>query len=357
MKAVAYYLPQYYPIPENDQWWGKGFTEWTNVTKAKPLYPGHHQPNLPGELGFYDLRIHEVYVEQAQLAKEYGLGAFCFWHYWFGDGRRMLERQIEEIIKHPQPDFPFCLAWANITWKGSWYGAENQVLVEQTYPGEADVREHFNAVLPVLKDPRYFRVNNKPLFFVYYPHLMPKAKQFTSLWRELAEASGLGGLYLVAYTRPHSPWPPEQYGYDATLIYGHAPTDIVARMHYTPQERLAKLQRHGWLRRKPAVHPYDKVIEAGIPTENTCPHRNFPTVFPNWDNTPRAGRDGLVFTGATPEKFERYLRRAEHYVKDYPKEEQLVFIKSWNEWAEGNYLEPDQVYGRGWLEALKKVVL
>src|SRR5262245_37746673 len=174
--VIAFYLPQFHPIPENNEWWGPGFTEWTNVARARRMFPGHYQPRIPGELGFYDLRLSEAREAQAALAAEYGMTAFCYWHYWFGGGRRLLQRPFEEVLRSGRPDFPFCLGWANQSWSGSWYGAPERILIEQTYPGEKDHRAHFDAVLPAFMDPRYFRVDGRPLFYVFDPAGLSEAQ-------------------------------------------------------------------------------------------------------------------------------------------------------------------------------------
>src|SRR5690606_30741117 len=186
VKAIAFYLPQFHPIKENDEWWGKGFTEWTNVAKAKPMFPGHYQPHIPADLGFYDLRLSEARIAQADLAKKYGISAFCYWHYWFGNGRRILERPFQEVLESGTPDFPFCLAWANETWSGIWHGNPKTILVEQVYPGEQDYIDHFNSILPAFKDKRYFKVDGKPLFMVYKPMEIPDLPLFVSTFRRLA---------------------------------------------------------------------------------------------------------------------------------------------------------------------------
>jgi lipopolysaccharide biosynthesis protein len=179
-------LPQYHPIAENDEWWGKGFTEWTNVTKALPLYRGHAQPNLPADLGFYDLRVPEARAAQAAMAKTYGVDVFCYYHYWFGNGRRLLERPFEDMLACGEPDFPYMLCWANQTWSGAWHGLDNEVLIEQVYPGEEDERAHFDCLLRAFKDPRYLRVEDKPVFMVYQPEDLPDSRAFTERWRRWA---------------------------------------------------------------------------------------------------------------------------------------------------------------------------
>ena len=207
VRVIAFYLPQFHPIPENDLWWEPGFTEWTNVTRARRMFPGHYQPRLPGELGFYDLRLPETREAQAKLAAQYGVSAFCYWHYWFGGGRRLLERPFDEVLQSGSPDFPFCLGWANQTWSGIWHGAPNRILIEQTYPdspGENDYRAHFETVLPAFMDPRYLRIDGRPLFLVYDPTDLPEPQRFLDLWRSWAADEGLPGIFFVGRTETAS---------------------------------------------------------------------------------------------------------------------------------------------------------
>ena len=196
MRAIAYYLPQYHPIPENDQWWGEDFTEWTNVRKARPLYRGHYQPNVPGDLGYYDLRDKEVRKAQADLAATHGISGFCYWHYWFA-GQRLLERPFNEVLVSGEPDFPFCLGWANESWTGVWHGNPDMTLVEQVYPGRADEEKHFRQVEKAFRDPRYITIDGKPVFYIYKPHQIPHCQQFVELWQSLAIKSGLKGVYFI----------------------------------------------------------------------------------------------------------------------------------------------------------------
>ena len=197
MEVIAHYLPQFHPIPENDEWWGKGFTEWTNVVRARPLFRGHVQPHLPGELGFYDLRVEEVREGQAELAQRHGVTGFCYWHYWFA-GNGCLSARFDEVLASGRPDFPFCVSWANQSWTGIWHGAPDRVLMEQTYPGEQDDLEHFSNLRRAFEDSRYIRIAGKPLLCVYQPGQLPNAAQFVERWQKMAEEAGLGGLYLVA---------------------------------------------------------------------------------------------------------------------------------------------------------------
>ncbi len=196
-RCIAFHLPQFHPIPENNEWWGNGFTEWTNTAKARVLFPGHYQPHIPADLGFYDLRLAEARLAQAELAQKYGIEGFCYYHYWFA-GRRILNRPVDEILGSREPNFPFCLCWANETWSGVWHGLENKVLIQQTYPGDEDHIKHFRQLLPFFQDERYIKTDQKPVFLIYKPTKIPDCKRATDLWRELALRAGLKGIFLVA---------------------------------------------------------------------------------------------------------------------------------------------------------------
>ncbi len=346
--VIAFHLPQFHPIAQNDEWWGPGFTEWTNVVRAKQLFRGHAQPRLPSELGFYDLRSSETRAAQAQLAREHGVTAFCYWHYWFA-GRRLLERPVDEVVQSGEPDFPFCLAWANQSWTGIWHGAPDRTLIEQTYPGPHDDRAHFESLLPALTDPRYVTVNGWPLLYVFRPEDLPDPAAFVRRWREMAKASGLSGLYLVAEISDLLGRGPKyshvaEHGWDAGAYIR-----LPARQR---RQDILIMRLRRKLRGGPEVYPYSEVR---YPTPD-LDGRILPSVYPNWDNTPRSGRSGLVLQGASPARFRQQLRAALASLEPLPRAERIVFIKSWNEWAEGNHLEPDVAYGRGWLEALQAEV-
>jgi lipopolysaccharide biosynthesis protein len=339
-RLIAFYLPQFYPIPENDTWWGKGFTEWTNAAKARRLYPGHYQPHVPADLGYYDLRVPETRIAQAELAREYGIEAFCYYHYWFA-GRRLLERTFEEVLASNQPDFPFILCWANQTWTGTWHGAPDRILVEQTYPGIDDHRRHFESLLPAFNDQRYIRVNGKPVFIVYRPTELPDTSKTIELWRDMAREAGLAGLHFVAVG--HADWALER-GFDAAILN---------QLFVTPEaQQVLEFKFFRQLRRLgfPSIQRYRHNV-LGLPER--LDDRVYPTVIPNWDNTPRSGAAGFVMHGSTPELFREQLTRALVSKRTAPREDRLVFIKSWNEWAEGNHLEPDLKFGLRYLEAVR----
>lgn len=351
VRLIALYLPQFHPILENDLWWGKGFTEWTNAAKARPLWPGHYQPHVPSELGFYDLRCAETRQAQADLAREYGIEAFCYYHYWFGHGRRILERPFNEVVASGEPDFPFCLCWANETWTGIWHGAPHRVLVEQTYPGEEDHRRHFEALLPAFLDRRHITIDGKPIFCVYKPEKVPNPQATWDLWRRMATDAGLPGLHILG-SSAIADWSPADNGYDGKICQ---PLMLANRW-------ISKRQPLAWIKRQAA-------ITAGLPSfhdarlfisemerNRLLPYEWHACLIHAFDNTPRSGQNGLVVTHATPEQFTSLVEVAVDLASRNEPERRLVFLKSWNEWAEGNHLEPDLRHGRAYLDGLRKAV-
>lgn len=347
-RLIAFHLPQFYPTPENDAWWGKGFTEWTNVAKAKPLFPGHYQPHVPADLGFYDLRLPEARQAQAELAKEFGIGGFCYYHYWFG-GRRILERPVNEILHSSEPDFPFCLCWANHSWNTVWQGTNNS-LIEQVYPGWDDHAAHFDWLLQAFTDRRYMKVDGKPIFAIYKPDDIPDVRRVTDFWRERAAMAGLPGLHLVGVSHRSENWDPRTCGLDASTMQALPERDgRIPRRHLLTKLKLAMQGNKHEL----TIWDYEEILPILLRSNRTA-WRDYPLVLPNWDNTPRTGMRGLVFHEATPEKFRGLLREAIARVADHPVDERIVFLKAWNEWAEGNHIEPDQKWGRSWLEVIRE---
>ena len=350
-RLIAFYLPQFHPIPENDKWWEKGFTEWTNVTKAQPLYKGHYQPNLPSELGFYDLRVPETRIEQAELAREYGIEGFCYWHYWFGNGKRLLERPFQEVLKTKKPNFPFCLGWANETWSGIWHGKPNRILIEQQYPGEDDYKKHFYSLIEAFEDERYLTINNKKIFVVYRPQKLPEPKKFIEIWRELADKEGIGELFFVGVAQSLKPI---EDGFDG--IVSNAPGEQVKSIPKKIKEgMIEKIFFPSRQKRMPQVYEYADLVESYL--NNFLPHKEFPIIIPNWDNTPRSGTKGIVLENSSPQLFGKMLKKAVKTIQNRNFQNRVIFIKSWNEWAEGNYLEPSRQFGRGYLEIIKEKIL
>ncbi len=361
-RVLAYYLPQFHPIPENDEWWGKGFTEWTNVGKAKPLFPGHYQPHVPADLGYYDLRVPETRQAQADMARQYGIEGFVYWHYWFGNGKRLLERPFNEVLESGRPDFPFALAWANETWAGFAFGADNHrpPLIEQTYPGENDFVAHFNTVLPAFKDKRYIQCEGKPIFIIYKPDQLPNAQGFIKLWRKLAVENGLKGIYFIAHSQNKYTDDEVMLARDKRRKEGYDAVNIVNYMYRSTRDLplwlhiiRSLLHKNKKLRLLPNLQPYDiSVFSTSFDSEENV----FPTVFPNWDHTPRTGYGGSVLYNSTPAKFEEAVRNAYESVKSKSMDKRFIFVKSWNEWAEGNYLEPDLKFGTRYLDAIANVI-
>lgn len=354
-RILALYLPQYHPFPENDKWWGKGFTEWTNVARARKLFPGHDQPHIPADLGFYDLRLSEVREEQARLAREAGIEGFCYYDYWFGNGKRLMERPITEVVESGKPDFPFCFAWANHSWyKKLWdpkQPGKDKLLIKQEYPGESDYEAHFNALLPAFRDKRYVRVNGKMFYIIYDAIGFPDVERFIKVWRRLAKENGLNDFYFVAsdFNSEHR---------DDLLAKGFDATHNVDHLNiYHTSNNLVKLLLT--IGRKylhiPMVYSYKKAIKYMLHPD--CKRRDvIPVIVPNWDHTPRSGARGLVMTNAKPKYFKVLAKRAIEMVSGKPEQEQIIVLKSWNEWGEGNYMEPDLEFGHGYIEALAEAV-
>ncbi len=347
-KFLALYLPQFHPVPENNEWWGPGFTEWRSVASAKPLFRGHVQPKIPKDLGFYDLRLEATRIEQAKMAEEYGIDGFCYWHYWFGNGKRLLNYPFDEVVKTGKPDFPFCLAWANHSWYNKAWGGEgkDKLLIEQQYLGKDDYILHFNTMLPAFKDKRYIRHRGKLLFMVFNPIDSPQMKDFLSTWRNLASENGLGDFYFVGcthYGRDKSKI--FEYGYDA--IYNDNTFAIFSRVSNF-MKFIMKLKNS--IFRIPLVYSYKDAIKFML-TEEEKEENVIPVITSNWDHSPRSGKKLSIFINCEPRYFKSLVKRVCEIVSQ--KKNDLVIVKSWNEWGEGNYLEPDLEFGRGMLEALR----
>ena len=373
-RVLALYLPQFHPIPENDEWWGKGFTEWTNVAKAKPLFRGHYQPKIPTELGFYDLRMSEIREQQAELAREAGIEGFCYWHYWFGNGKRLLERPFNEVLESGKPDFPFCLAWANHTWSSKTWNKEKHentpiVLMEQQYLGVEDYTQHFYAVLPAFRDKRYVTVDGKPFFMIYAPLGFKDVKTFMKVWRELANKEGLKGVHFVGISSvtfrdfetgklrksPTTEKEANDYllkiGFDAVASNGMTRANV-------KNQGLIKIYLKGIIK-KMGFNIVDKIKQKDINrylfTDEDKRENVYPIILPNYDRCPRTNKD-IFYYDSTPKVFEESIKDCITYLKNKQDDHKIVVLKSWNEWGEGNYVEPDIKYGRGYIEALKNVL-
>ncbi len=340
VRPIAFYLPQYHPTPENNTWWGQGFTEWTNVAKANPLFLGHYQPHLPADLGFYDLRLPEVRQAQADLAGEYGIYGFCYYHYWF-NGRRLLNRPLDEVLESGRPDFPFCLCWANENWTRAWDGHEQDILIRQDYSFDDD-RQHLRWLADVFRDERYIRVNGKPLFLVYRISKLPNPQQTAAIWREEAHKLGVGDLYLCTIESLRDDRiDPTRLGFDAAVEF-----------------------QPDWLSLPPLLRRfgqsntiYDYGAVAAKMSQKTVPsYTRFPCVTPGWDNTSRRRQDAVILTNSTPPKYQRWLENTIQKFTPGTPDENLVFINAWNEWGEGAHLEPCQKWGRAYLEATRQAL-
>jgi len=343
-------LPQYHPTPENDEWWGKGFTEWTNVTKAIPLIPGHYQPHLPADLGFYDLRLPEARLAQGELAREYGINGFVYYHYWF-NGRRVLDRPVREILQSGEPDFPFCLCWANEDWTRAWDGDSGHRLLHQEY-SQGDDLAHIRHLLPYLADKRYIRIDNRPLLLVYRTEELPDAGKTAEIWRNEAIRSGLGDLYLASVESFVSDVDPKTIGFDAAVEF--APD--WRKLQSIPMTRLWRYaSRLGLLSKGWVEHnwtDYETLVKNMLAKQEPG-YRRFRCVTPGFDNSPRRAKGATIILNSTPQAYGRWLEdviRRESLLGS-PPDQQIVFVNAWNEWGEGNHLEPDQKWGRAYLEA------
>lgn len=354
-RVIAIYLPQYHPVIENDKWWGKGFTEWTNVTKAKPLFRNHYQPHLPSDLGFYDLRVPETREQQANIAKAHGIDGFCYYHYWF-NGKRVLERPFNEVIESGKPNFPFMLCWANENWTRAWDGGEKEILLEQKY-SEEDDRNHIKYLLSIFKDERYIKIDGKPIFCIYRSTVFPNMKRTINVWREEAAKVGMN-LYLCRMESFACSGPELlKDGFDAAIDFQPLGKSMI---------EFGK-QRHLWIRIVNKINTYifntkkDRIVDYKKYVDYMCnyPQDNYkiyPCVTPMWDNTPRRQKNRFIMKNSSPQFYKKWLLSVFSKFNPFSEQENLIFINAWNEWAEGNHLEPDSKWGRMYLEATKEVV-
>lgn len=378
-RVIAYYLPQYHPVTENDDWWGKGFTEWTNVGSAKPLYKGHYQPRVPADLGYYDLRFPEVREMQADMARDAGIEGFCYWHYWFGNGRQILERPFNEVLASGKPDFPFCLGWANHSWTNkSWKKNckinKESTLIEQTYQGKKDYEMHFYYALKAFQDKRYLCIDGQPIFVIYDPYDIPDPSLFIDCWNELANKNGLNGIHFIGivsslatfyidknkkkiYYIPSKKETAEyryrqvlDMGFNAINSRGLYRAELIVKGRYVKviHNSLKRLFGGNIIDRC----EYKEIIKHLFVKEDEW-EDVYPTIIPNWDRSPRSGKMATIYHGSTPELFGKHLEDALHVLDNKKTDRNILFLMSWNEWAEGNYVEPDVVFGTGYLEQIK----
>ncbi len=356
-KILAYYLPQFHPTEFNNKWYGKGFTEWINVGKAKPLFKGHYQPKVPADLGYYDLRIPEIAEQQAELAKEAGIFGFAYWHYWFGNGRKLLNMPAERMIASGKPDFPFCYAWANESWyKKLWdkNAGEDTLIMEQTYPGEEDIKQHFHYCLPAFRDKRYIRVEGKPLFMIYKPLLYPDMSGFMSLWNRMAVEERLSdGFCFMAQAHTMA-----DYQQIKSLGFDFVSFSYAARLHVDHGIMHAinglKWRINRLLGKPTCILDYKYVVNHMWKPKYDTREDVTPELIPHWDHSARSGKRGQIFVNDSPELWGRMIKTALEGVKH--KRNKIIMLKSWNEWAEGNYMEPDLKYGKCYIETLGNLV-
>lgn len=362
IQTIAFYLPQFHEIPENNKWWGEGFTEWTNVKKAKPLYDGHYQPKIPKDENYYDLSSSESIKWQAEIASKYGVDGFCIYHYWF-NGKKLLEKPLEILLKNKSINIKYCICWANESWTNAWVSSNTKVLIEQTYGDKKEWDQHFRYLVQFFKDERYITNNNKPLLVIYRPELIPNLNKMLDYWNKLAVESGFDGI-CYAY---------QQSGLDDN---GMDNSRFDLDIEYQPKYALKDKDEKNILRKnirivvnrlnntvfknkniarkanKVRTYDYDEIWKLIINRKAKSP-KSTAGAFVNWDNTPRKGINGFAIEGSSPEKFGRYMElQYQNIINNY--QNKYLFIFAWNEWAEGGYLEPDEKYKFRYLEALKR---
>ncbi|AFD08488.1 glycoside hydrolase family 99-like domain-containing protein [Solitalea canadensis] len=360
IKPIAIYLPQFHPIKENNEWWGQGFTEWTNVTKSLPKFKGHYQPHLPTDLGFYDLRLHDTLIEQAKLAQEHGIYGFCFYHYWF-NGKLLLETPLHNLLKNKTPDFPFCLCWANENWTRRWDGLEEEVLIKQDHTIQDDL-EHIKYLITFFKDDRYIKIENKPVLLVYRSELHPQINECTKMWREEVRKEGFEDIYLIRVENFVTNVNPESHGFDAAMEFAPSFSGQLKKTYkknvakYLTTKVLDKLKIQTRADLNNNIYDYRDLID--LMTNRPVPtYKRFRAICPGWDNSARRKSNATIFINSSPKSYSVWLKDIIDYTKEnFSDGEQLFFINAWNEWAEGCHLEPCIKWGKAYLEETKKVV-
>lgn len=348
MKVIAFYLPQFHQIPENDKWWGKGYTEWTNTKKGKPLFPGHYQPREPFKNNYYDLTDPTARKWQANIAKQYGIYGFCYYHYWF-KGKRLLEKPFNEVLKTGEPDFPFCLSWANHDWV-KIRPSGHTVIMPQEYGDKEEWEKHFNYLLKAFQDDRYIRVDDKPLFVIYAPEKIPRCEEMLTYWNALSKRNGLKGIYFVQSLL-------YDFGFPNKVKVKGFNAKVEVEPMYTIKRRDSKgnYKKIKGFGKEVEVVDYDKVWSSILNRASSRRENIIPGAFMDWDNSARRKYNRTIFKGANPKKFSRYLTELINRAKINYKSD-FLFINAWNEWSEGTYLEPDKKYGFQYLEAVKKAL-
>jgi Glycosyltransferase WbsX len=373
VRVIAHYFPQFHAIPENDRWWGEGFTDWHNVKKATALFPAHYQPRIPLDANYYDQSQPSTLRWQVDLAKHYGIAGFCHYHYWF-DGKQMLNTPTDLMLADRAIDLPFCLAWANETWSRRWEGRGHQVLIRQTHVADqAKWLVHFHYLMKAWSDPRAIAIDGKPIFLIYRPHLINQVDQMLDYWRELAQQHGLRGIYFIAMKQYEFPIQSIIKHFDAVVQF--QPFEALGSPDFSGQKRaeqsrwlqpLRKLpepilnrlrELRSRIRPKLSFYDYDEVWQQILAVERIEGVACFPGAFVDWDNTARYGDRGRVFKGASPERFAYWFKQLVEITAKRPHPENMIFINAWNEWAEGTYLEPDNRHGHKYLEAVRNALL
>lgn len=353
-KLWAFYLPQFHPIPENDAWWGKGFTEWSNVQSAKPQFSGHQQPKIPLAGGYYDLRDSEVMLQQAELAQGYGINGFVFYHYWF-KGKRLLETPVQSVLENRRFTLPFCLCWANESWTRRWDGKESDVLLEQTYSAEDDL-VHIRELLPIFTDERYLKHRGRPVLLVYRSEALPDAVATAALWRAEVKKAGFPDLYLLRVEGITADINPASHGFDAAVEFGPDWRCLRQRVYLDKHECWSREENgavSGTVKNR--VFFYDDVVAAML-AKKKPEYKRYYGVFPAWDNTARRQHNATIIHKATPDAYQRFLREVVvRTCREFDEDDRFIFINAWNEWGEGCYLEADDKYGIGFLEATRLV--
>ncbi len=370
MKIIPLYLPQFHTIPENDEWWGKGFTEWVNVREARPLFEGHNQPRVPLNNNYYDLSDIETLKWQCRIAKEYGIYGFCMYHYWF-NGHMLLEKPMEMLLAHPEIDIKYCVSWANHDWTDAWKASNRQpkVLIAHNFDDEKDWVDHFNYLLPFFKDPRYMTENNKPLMVIYIPNIIRKLKKMLDVWSQMARDNGFDGLtfiYQSAASSFDNSWDHSLFDYGVEMNPGYVGLanrqknssffpklmkyshEIKRFLHIRrsllPQKKITEVSKADY------DYTWQRILELR-PISNAP--KMIPCAFTDWDNTPRHKERGYLFQGVSPDKFKSYFKQLIDNTKNFY-DTDMIFVFAWNEWAEGGYLEPDEKNGFAFLEAIKE---
>ncbi|WP_300081601.1 glycoside hydrolase family 99-like domain-containing protein [uncultured Thomasclavelia sp.] len=368
LKIIAFYLPQFHSIKENDKWWGKGFTEWTNVKKAVPLYPGHDQPRIPLNDNYYNLLDDDTKIWQANLAKKYGVYGFCYYHYWF-KGKKLLEKPAEQMLKNKSIDLPFCFCWANENWSRNWDGGNREIIVKQDYGEKKDWEEHFQYLLTFFKDSRYITVNGKPLLVIYKPDLINSIYEMVSYFKKRIVEEGFPGICLafqfptyymdVFYRDDIFDYMIEfEPVFSRNNIVRHSSKKIEIVRKFFGEKMITKYRNSKNQLKHTFAKPhhlsmffYDEAWEKIL--NQKWNNKLLPGTFVDWDNTPR-NKHGVVYSGFTIEKFEDNIKKL--VKRAYQENKPMLFINAWNEWGEGAYLEPDERYGYRKLEAIRSAL-